>query len=129
MRWGERPRLLQKKYGNHAVIGDNWSKSVFVEEGPDNGTGCRIKHGAHCVDIGLEYLKVDFLFQRSRTNFVVQTLVPSVLLVFASFGSLHIPHDQVPGRMTLAITTSLTVIATMTSTLEKAPATSYIKVT
>ena len=127
MKWGERPRLLQKKYGNHAVTGDNWSKSVFVEESLSE-FDCRIKHGSNCVNVGLEYLKVDFIFQRSRTNFVVQTLVPSVLLVFASFGSLHIPHDQVPGRMTLAITTSLTVIATMTSTLEKAPTTSYIKV-
>ena len=35
---------------------------------------------------------------------MVQTILPSVMMVVISYGSLFIPSEEVPGRMTLSIT-------------------------
>ena len=41
--------------------------------------------------------------------------------------SLWIPSHQIPGRMTLAITTTLSLVAMMNREIEKMPKTSYLK--
>ncbi len=69
-----------------------------------------------------------FEFRRFRRSHIVQTYLPSTLLVLASLASLYVPSDLVPGRMTLCITTTLTVMAMMTTVLDNAPSTSYLKV-
>jgi hypothetical protein len=49
------------------------------------------------------------------------------MLVSASFLSLLVPSNQIPGRMTLAITTTLTLVSMMNSEIDKMPKTAYLK--
>ena len=69
-----------------------------------------------------------FLFNRVQVGYYVQTLIPSMLLVTASFGSLWVPSDQIPGRMSLAVTTTLTLMGMINSVFQTSPDTSYLKV-
>ena len=57
--------------------------------------------------------QVGFEFKRTQTAFYVQSFIPSGLLVFASFLSLWIPCSHIPGRMTLTITTTLSLMTLM----------------
>ena len=57
--------------------------------------------------------QVGFEFKRTQTAFYVQSFIPSGLLVFASFLSLWIPSSHIPGRMTLTITTTLSLMTLM----------------
>jgi hypothetical protein len=74
-----------------------------------------------------EYLSSASVWLRLPTA-IVQTYLPSVLLVFASIASLWVPSELVPGRMTLCITTTLTLMSMMSTVLKDAPQTSYVKV-
>ncbi len=77
-----------------------------------------------CAD---NFLAINFFFIRARLGYFVQTLIPSLLMVIASVGSLWVPRDQVPGRMTLAITTTLTLMSMIGAVFESAPKTAYLK--
>ena len=61
-------------------------------------------------------------------SYTVQTGLPSVMMVVASLGSLFVPAEQVPGRMTLSITTCLTLVAMSGSVFQNSPRTAYLKV-
>ena len=80
----------------------------------------------------------------------MQAFFPSLMVVVVSMGSLFIPMDQVsnmkkklcfniglilylslikiPGRMTLSITTCLTIVALSTNVFASSPRTSYMKI-
>ena len=135
LEWHSLPLIMKKGYGSGVKIDDNWEKSSTVEMRTSDNINKTIPLSAKCItskagscNVGVEYLKVDFIFVRSRTSFLAQTMLPTILLVTAGFGSLFVPPDLVPGRMTLAITTCLTLIAMMSSALNHAPTTSYMKV-
>ena len=68
-----------------------------------------------CLHIILFFInfQVGFEFKRTQTAFYVQSFIPSGLLVFASFLSLWIPCSHIPGRMTLTITTTLSLMTLM----------------
>ena len=96
-------------------------------------------------------VEILFEFCRYRTSHLVQTFLPSFLLVLASLLSLWIPSGHVPGRsvkkanqrlncfssikkkvspirrMTLSITITLTLMSMMNSVTKEAPRTSYLK--
>ena len=57
----------------------------------------------------------------------MQTIVPSILMVCISFCSFLVPVNQVPGRMTLCITTLLTLVSMSTGTFSNSPRTAYLK--
>ena len=128
--WQRKPALIENVVQGKEIDGTNWEINSYVEENRDNSslTARCTKTGGRTCAKNQEYLKMYFTFERSRTLFYVQTMVPTVLLVTASFGSLFVPPSQVPARMTLAITTCLTLMAMMTSTYNTAPSTSYLKV-
>ncbi len=68
------------------------------------------------------------LYDRVQVGYYVQTIVPSFLLVLASYGSLWVPSDQIPGRMALAVTTTLTLMGMINSVFQTSPDTAYLKV-
>ena len=72
---------------------------------------------------------VSYVFlQRRYLGQFVRTLIPSGLLVTISFGSMFVPPDQIPGRMTLVITTSLAIVSQSSGVFQSVPKTSYFKV-
>ena len=84
-------------------------------------------------------------------SYMIQTILPSLMMVLCSYGSLFIPHDQVsnsglnfvcrlllrncpvlnwsqvPGRMALSITTTLTLVTLSNGLFNTSPRTSYLK--
>ncbi len=72
--------------------------------------------------------QIIFLYKRVQVGYYMQTIIPSILLVTASFASLFVPSDQVPGRMCLAVTTTLTLMGMINSVFQTSPDTSYLKV-
>ena len=52
-----------------------------------------------------------YLFRRPLTNHLLQTFVPSFMLSIASASSVFIPSNIVPGRMSLCITSFLSLIS------------------
>ena len=52
-----------------------------------------------------------YLFRRRLTNHFLQTFIPSMMLSIASASSVFIPSDVVPGRMSLCITSFLSLIS------------------
>lgn len=113
MKWKTPPNRLQRFTSPKDKTTGNWKIDVFVEEDQAPTTK--------------NYVKLMFEFRRYTTSFIVQTMIPSILMVLASFGSLCVPSNQIPGRMTLAITTCLTHMSMINGALEKAPRTSYLK--
>ncbi len=62
-----------------------------------------------------------FMFRRYATSHLIQTFVPSSMLVLVSLASLWVPSDLVPGRMALAVTTMLTLQSMINSVFTEAP--------
>ena len=122
--WRSPPRLKRSSEKNGKKHEDDWQRSVFYEDRIEGWND----NNTQGQESDVHYAKVEYRFKRSPTAFVVQSMVPTLLLVIASYGSLYIPPSQIPGRMTLAITTCLTQIAMITSAIDGAPATSYLKV-
>jgi len=52
-----------------------------------------------------------YLFRRPLTNHFLQTFIPSMMLSIASASSVFIPPDVVPARMSLCITSFLSLIS------------------
>ncbi|XP_063606775.1 glycine receptor subunit alpha-3-like [Penaeus indicus] len=83
-------------------------------------------------------LAFDFILDRQISYYVVQTLLPQLFSLFfsallqmmfvvISWCSFFVPPEVVPGRMTLCITTVLTICTMYSATRNDAPATSYFK--
>ena len=97
--WG--PKAIG--FENHREIGmhtrGNFDQRIFMNPvDDDEDDNCRDGSPA-----------VLFEFSRFTTSYLAQIYVPSAILVYTSIGSIFIPSNLVPGRMTLCITTSLTV--------------------
>ena len=123
--WSSPPSLKRIIRGSGKSSIDNWKRSMFYEDSVSSGTMKQKQIPA----LDVYYLKVEYRFERSSTAFEIQSMVPTFMLVIASYGSLYIPPSEIPGRMTLAITTCLTQIAMISSALDDSPPTSYLKVT
>ncbi len=65
--------------------------------------------------------------KKTNNNSLSQTFLPSAMLVLASLASLWVPTGLVPGRMALAVTTTLTLQSMINSVFTEAPRTSYLK--
>ncbi|XP_047500713.1 glycine receptor subunit alpha-2-like [Penaeus chinensis] len=72
-------------------------------------------------------LAFDFILDRQISYYVVQTLLPQMMFVVISWCSFFVPPEVVPGRMTLCITTVLTICTMYSATRNDAPSTSYFK--
>jgi Neurotransmitter-gated ion-channel transmembrane region len=82
-----------------------------------------------CVRAG-EYscLKVDLLFKREFSYYLIQIYIPCCMLVIVSWVSFWLDQGAVPARVSLGVTTLLTM-ATQTSGINASlPPVSYTKV-
>ncbi|XP_063842924.1 glycine receptor subunit alpha-2-like isoform X2 [Scylla paramamosain] len=64
---------------------------------------------------------------RRLSYMLLQVYLPSGLFVVVSFVSLLVPADAIPGRMTLCITTILTMSALLGVAMQSTPRVSYVR--
>jgi len=73
-------------------------------------------------------LKVDLLFKREFSYYLIQIYIPCCMLVIVSWVSFWLDQGAVPARVSLGVTTLLTM-ATQTSGINASlPPVSYTKV-
>ena len=73
-------------------------------------------------------LKVDFVLTRDVGFYMIQTYIPSALIVGLSWVSFWINIDAVPARISLGVLTILTMTTQTTGSTASLPRVSYIKV-
>ncbi|CAG0898491.1 unnamed protein product [Darwinula stevensoni] len=107
--------------------------------GLSKGRACRFRsrhvaaryefqHFSECVSTG-EYscLRVDLIFKREFSYYLIQIYIPSCMLVIVSWVSFWLDHSAVVARVSLGVTTLLTM-ATQTSGINASlPPVSYTK--
>ena len=69
-----------------------------------------------------------FKMKRSPGYLVFSTYIPSVLIVVMSWISFWIPPESTPARVTLGVTSLLTLATLNTQTQQSLPPVSYTKV-
>ena len=62
-----------------------------------------------CIILAWEVMEVTFVFKRQALHFIFRAYVPVILLMIFNFASYWIPHSAIPARVTLIITTFLTI--------------------
>ncbi|KAH7950772.1 hypothetical protein HPB52_001431 [Rhipicephalus sanguineus] len=72
-------------------------------------------------------LKADFYLQRSLGYHMVQTYLPTTLIVVISWVSFWLDVDAIPARVTLGVTTLLTISSKGAGIQGNLPPVSYIK--
>ena len=72
-------------------------------------------------------LKVIFQFRRQRGYYYLQTYIPSVLIVILSWISFWINKEAVPARITLGVTSVLTMTTQLSSSRSTQMKVSYPK--
>ena len=91
----------------------------------------RTSEGTHdkCFFSGdFSCLRVDFVLTRDVGYYMIQTYIPSALIVMLSWVSFWINIDAVPARISLGVLTILTMTTQSTGTTSSLPKVSYIKV-
>ena len=84
-----------------------------------------------CIFTGsskIQVLEVEFKFIREVGHHILQTYVPSFLVVALSWFSFYLGLDAIPGRVTLLVTSMLTLTTLFTGLQEGLPPVAYIKV-
>ena len=109
--------VANTKNPGHEDLSGNWHQNIYQMRPKKPGT----------EENPQKLLEIVFEFQRYRTSHILQTFFPSLLLVGASMMSLWVPSGLVPGRMALAVTTTLTLMSMINSVFAEAPRTSYVK--
>ncbi|XP_066973028.1 glycine receptor subunit alpha-2-like isoform X2 [Macrobrachium rosenbergii] len=72
-------------------------------------------------------LKVDFQLRRQNGYHILQTYVPTVLIVSISWVSFWLDPNSVPGRVSIGVTTLLTLTTLAGGIRQQLPPVSYIK--
>ncbi|XP_075241059.1 glycine receptor subunit alpha-4-like [Convolutriloba macropyga] len=72
-------------------------------------------------------LEVNFLFKRDLMYFILQSYVPSTLIVFLSWVSFWVNRNSIPARASLSITSILTLITLIGTTNSNLPKVSEVK--
>lgn len=82
-----------------------------------------------CFDAG-EYscLKVNLLFKREFSYYLIQIYIPCCMLVIVSWVSFWLDSNAVPARVSLGVTTLLTMATQTTGINNSLPPVSYTKV-
>ena len=83
-----------------------------------------------CVISAGEYscLKVDLLFKREFSYYLIQIYIPCCMLVIVSWVSFWLDANAVPARVSLGVTTLLTMATQTTGINNSLPPVSYTKV-
>ena len=69
-----------------------------------------------------------FRFERQIGHHLIQTFAPSTLVVMLSWFSFWIGLDAIPGRVTLLVTSMLTLVTMFTGLKSDIPPVAYVKV-
>ncbi|XP_063729758.1 kinesin-like protein KIF13A [Symsagittifera roscoffensis] len=72
-------------------------------------------------------LEIEFVFKRDLLYFILQSYIPSTLIVVCSWVAFWINREGIPGRACLSITTVLSLITLIGSTNAKLPNVSAVK--
>lgn len=73
-------------------------------------------------------LKVSFDLRRQNGYHVLQTYIPTILIVVISWVSFWLDPNAVPGRVSLGVTTLLTLTTLASGIRAQLPPVSYVKV-
>lgn len=73
-------------------------------------------------------LQVEFRLVRQNGYHVLQTYVPTILIVSISWVSFWLDPNAVPGRVSLGVTTLLTLTTLASGIRAQLPPVSYVKV-
>ncbi|RWS04880.1 glycine receptor subunit alpha-2-like protein, partial [Dinothrombium tinctorium] len=71
-------------------------------------------------------LEVDFVFQRKLSHFIVQVILPTLIIVAISYSSFWISVDTGPCRFILTVTTLLSLVTQFAGLKSQLPPVSYI---
>lgn len=74
-------------------------------------------------------LKVSFDLRRQNGYHVLQTYIPTILIVVISWVSFWLDPNAIPGRVSLGVTTLLTLTTLASGIRAQLPPVSYVKVT
>ncbi|KAK0159108.1 hypothetical protein PV328_010033 [Microctonus aethiopoides] len=115
LRWGDsgltvNPELKLLQY--------NFGKPELLEE---INTYMLEKHG------NFSRLVVYFRFERQIGHHLIQTFAPSTLVVMLSWFSFWLGLDAIPGRVTLLVTSMLTLVTMFTGLKTDIPPVAYVK--
>lgn len=69
-----------------------------------------------------------FKFERQIGHHLIQTFAPSTLVVMLSWFSFWLGLDAIPGRVTLLVTSMLTLVTMFTGLKSDIPPVAYVKV-
>jgi hypothetical protein len=69
-----------------------------------------------------------FRFERQIGHHLIQTFAPSALVVMLSWFSFWLGLDAIPGRVTLLVTSMLTLVTMFTGLKSDIPPVAYVKV-
>ena len=62
-----------------------------------------------CLHVAWEYMEATFVLHRQFLYYMYRVYVPTILLMVFNFASYWIPHTAMPARVTLIMTTFLTI--------------------
>ncbi|XP_043268396.1 glycine receptor subunit alphaZ1 isoform X2 [Venturia canescens] len=119
-------KKLQLKWGNGGVTVNpelkllqyNVGKPLLVEE---TSNFIPEKNG------NFSRLVVYFRFERQIGHHLIQTFAPSTLVVMLSWFSFWLGLDAIPGRVTLLVTSMLTLVTMFTGLKSDIPPVAYVK--
>ena len=101
----EDPKVMKIKYDHEQVFEDS---SVEKFEDPDWKISL---YPGDCKEhIKEQCFSVDLIFERKIATHILHEYVPSLMLSIASTASLFIPSENMPARMSLAVTSCLSMI-------------------
>ena len=81
----------------------------------------------HSITGAFTCLQVSFTLGREIGFYLLQTYIPSTLIVVLSWVSFWISSDSVPARISLGVTTVLTMTTQLSASQQSVPRVSYTK--
>ena len=87
-----------------------------------------LRRRPRCAAGDYSCLQAAFTLRRSLGFHLVQSYIPTILIVMISWVSFWMDVDSVPGRVTLGITTLLTMTTKSSGIQAEVPQVSYVKV-
>ncbi|XP_023930444.1 glycine receptor subunit alpha-2 [Lingula anatina] len=126
--------LMMESFGNNMdTLHFVWMEKA-VERDPNLSLPEYTLHHTNFSDCSQNYtagefpcLRIDFYLKRDRFFHVVQTYVPSALIVIMSWVGFWISIDASPARVSIGLLTVLTITTQTTAARASQPRVSYIK--
>ena len=98
-----------------------WNRKTFIAE------ACALVYPGY-DEYAIKALTLELEFQRLIGYHMVQTYIPSFLIVSLTWFSFYLGLDAIPGRVTLLVTSLLTLVTLFGGIKNDLPHVAYIKV-